>query len=133
MFSDPTFWAAIGTLILVVSAARPVARLLGGMLDTRSAQIKATLDEATNLREEAQHLLAEYKRKQQTAAKDAEEMTTIVRRIQTCGTLAKIFKSDVVIYVTVARDLAFRFGYPLRTSTTALEERTGVNEDPRAQ
>ena len=51
-------------------------KALGPMLkslDARAARIKAELDEAQRLRDEAQHLLAEYKRKQRDAVKEAEE------------------------------------------------------------
>ncbi|MCA8879483.1 MAG: F0F1 ATP synthase subunit B [Rhodobacteraceae bacterium] len=40
-----------------------VPKLLGEMLDRRSAKIQADLDEARSLREEAQKLLASYERK----------------------------------------------------------------------
>ena len=40
-------------------------------LDARAARIKAQLDEAEKLREDAQSLLAEYQRKQNAAAEEA--------------------------------------------------------------
>ena len=45
-----------------------------GALDNRASQIKHELDEAQRLREEAQHLLAEYQRKQRDAASEADAM-----------------------------------------------------------
>ncbi len=74
MLSTPEFWVAVGFVILVVCIARPVWRALTGALDARSEQIRATLDEARTLHEEAQHLLAEYQRKQRDAAREAEQM-----------------------------------------------------------
>src|SRR3546814_14248082 len=47
--------------------------LLDG-LDARAERIRAELDEAQRLREEAQKALAEYKRKQRDAAKEAEDL-----------------------------------------------------------
>ena len=73
-WTSPEFWVAIGFVILVAGIYRPVARSIGGMLDARAEQIKATLDEATRLREEAQHLLAEYQRKQRDALTETERM-----------------------------------------------------------
>ncbi|MCA1908939.1 MAG: F0F1 ATP synthase subunit B, partial [Magnetospirillum sp.] len=43
-------------------------------LDARAAKIKARLDEAARLREEAQEMLATYQRKQRDAMKEAEEI-----------------------------------------------------------
>ena len=44
------------------------------MLDARSRRIKQTLDEAAQLREEAQHLLAEHQRMQRNAMRETEEL-----------------------------------------------------------
>ena len=74
MLHSPEFWVAVGFVILVVAIAKPVGRAFGSMLDARSGRIKETLDEATRLREEAQHLLAEHQRKQRDAVRETEEM-----------------------------------------------------------
>src|SRR3546814_8710659 len=55
---------------MVWKARQPV---LDG-LDARAERIRAELDEAQRLREEAQKALAEYKRKQRDAAKEAEDL-----------------------------------------------------------
>ena len=74
MLNDPTFWVAIAFVVfvglMVWKARKPV---LDG-IDARAERIKAELDEAQRLREEAQHALAEYKRMQRDAAKEAEEI-----------------------------------------------------------
>ena len=72
MFASPEFWVAVGFVILVAGIARPVARAVTSALDARGERIKTALDEARVLREEAQHLLAEYQRKQRDAAREAE-------------------------------------------------------------
>ena len=51
-----------------------VPAMLGGMLDKRADGIKAELDEARALREEAQTLLASYERKQREVADQAERI-----------------------------------------------------------
>lgn len=71
---SPTLWVAVAFVIFVALAWRPVARMIGGSLDARSARIRAELDEARKLREEAQSLLAEYQRKQRDALKEAEDI-----------------------------------------------------------
>jgi F-type H+-transporting ATPase subunit b len=73
-FQNAHSWVAIAFIIFVVLAWRPLYRLIGGSLDTRSARIKAELDEARRLREEAQSLLADYQRKQRDALKEAEDI-----------------------------------------------------------
>ena len=52
---------------------------MGGAPDALAAKVKTSLDEATQLREEAQHLLAEYQRKQRDAVKEMEEMLVRAR------------------------------------------------------
>ena len=51
-----------------------VPAMLGGMLDKRAEGIKADLDEARALREEAQSLLASYERKSREVADQAERI-----------------------------------------------------------
>lgn len=51
-----------------------VPALVGGMLDKRSDSIKAELDEAKALREEAQSLLASYERKQAEVQEQADRI-----------------------------------------------------------
>ena len=74
MFEDPTFWVAVAFLVFVVLAARPVSGALAGALDARSARIRTELEEAQALREEAQKTVAEFKRKQHDALKEAEQI-----------------------------------------------------------
>lgn len=56
-----------------------VPGLIGGMLDKRAAQIKADLEEARGLREEAQKLLASYERKTREAHEQAERIVRQAR------------------------------------------------------
>lgn len=73
-FSDPTFWVAVGFLIFVVLTVRPIAKAALTALDDRAERIKAQLDEAQTLREEAQRTLAEYERKQRDAVAETEKI-----------------------------------------------------------
>jgi F-type H+-transporting ATPase subunit b len=70
----PEFWVAIGFLLLIALIAKPAWKGVTGALDSRSEKIKATLDEAASLREEVQHLLADYQRKQRDVAKEVDEI-----------------------------------------------------------
>lgn len=79
MLESPEFWVAVGFVILLVVIARPVARSMTAGLDARGARIGASLDEAKALREEAQHLLAEYQRKQRDSAREIAHMVEHAR------------------------------------------------------
>jgi F-type H+-transporting ATPase subunit b len=71
--AEAELWVAVGFVIFLgvlfyVGAHR---RVIDG-IDQRQARIKAELDEARRLREEAQALLAEYQRKRDEADREAE-------------------------------------------------------------
>ncbi len=75
MFQDPETWVAIAFVIFVgLMIYLGAGKMITGKLDNRAEAIKNQLDEAQRLREEAQHALAEYKRMQRDAAKEAEEI-----------------------------------------------------------
>ncbi len=74
LLNSPEFWVAVGFFILMAAIAKPIGKAFTSMLDARSNRIKQTLDEATRLREEAQHLLAEHQRKQRNAVRETEEI-----------------------------------------------------------
>ena len=79
IFSNPETWVAIAFIIFVVLAGKPLVRGIGKTLDARAARIKAELDEARALRDEAQKLLADYQKKQQEAMRDAEAIVRQAR------------------------------------------------------
>lgn len=66
------FWVLIAFLILLAAVFKKVSATLTSGLDARAARIKAQLDEAEKLREDAQSLVAEYQRKQRAASQEAE-------------------------------------------------------------
>lgn len=68
------FLVFIGVLIYF-----KVPAMLGGMLDKRADAIRAELDEARALREEAQTLLASYQRKQGEVAEQSERIIAHAR------------------------------------------------------
>ncbi len=79
IFSSPEFWVAVAFFVFVGALFRPGGRIVTGALDARAERIRAQLDEAQRLREEAQHLLAEYQRKQRQAIQDAEAILNQAR------------------------------------------------------
>lgn len=74
MISDPTFWVAIGFVLFIVIAGRPIIAKITSALDNRAGEIRAKIEEAKSLREEAQTLLASYQRMQRDAAAEAAEI-----------------------------------------------------------
>lgn len=77
MFHEAEFWVAIGFLVFLgLMGWVGVHRTIGKSLDDRAARIKAELDEARRLRNEASALLAEYQRKRQDAEGEAQEIVS---------------------------------------------------------
>src|ERR1700744_1520433 len=75
MFAEPEFWVAVGFVILMgVFAYVGVHRTVITALDHRSDRIKAELDDARRLKQEAEGLLAEYKAKRASADREAQEI-----------------------------------------------------------
>ena len=72
MLESAEFWVAVAFVIFVGLTARPIWRAATGALDGHAERIRDELAEAQRLREEAQATLAEYKRKQRDAAKEAQ-------------------------------------------------------------
>lgn len=73
-YADPHIWVYLAFVLVVALAFKPVFNAIGAALDGRAAKIKARLDEAHKLREDAQDMLATYQRKQRDAMKEAEEI-----------------------------------------------------------
>jgi len=77
MFEEPETWVAIAFVILMgVFAYFGVHRTVLTALDNRSARIKAELDDARRLKDEAATVLAESKNRRASAEREAEEIIT---------------------------------------------------------
>ena len=75
MFAEPETWVAIAFFILMgLFAYLGVHRTVLKALDHRSDRIKAELDEAARLKNEAMALLADYQRKRQEAEQEAQSI-----------------------------------------------------------
>jgi F-type H+-transporting ATPase subunit b len=88
-------------LFIAVLLYFKVPRQLGQMLDKRAEGIRAELDEAKALREEAQTLLASYERKQREVEEQAERIVTHAR--QEAEIAAEQAKAD--LQASIARRL----------------------------
>jgi F-type H+-transporting ATPase subunit b len=72
IIQDPEFWVGVGFLIVILGFIYlRVPTLVGKLLDTRAAVIAKELDDARKLREDAERLLEEYRRKVADVDKEA--------------------------------------------------------------
>jgi F-type H+-transporting ATPase subunit b len=75
MFLEPEFWVAIAFVILMgVFAYFGVHRTMLTALDHRSQRIKAELDDARRLKEEAAKLLEQYQARHASAEREAQDI-----------------------------------------------------------
>jgi|SRR5690348_1952477 F-type H+-transporting ATPase subunit b len=75
MFSNPEFWVAVAFIIMLcVFAYVGAHKTLLSALDHRADRIKAELDDARRLKEEATKVLADYKARSARAEAEAQEI-----------------------------------------------------------
>jgi F-type H+-transporting ATPase subunit b len=75
LLHDPETWVAIAFIIFLgVLGYLGVHKMMMKALDDRADRIKADLDEARKLKDEAAQLLAEYERKRHAAEAEAEDI-----------------------------------------------------------
>lgn len=67
-----SFWVLIAVAIFALVAGRQISRAIGAMLDERGAAVSAALAEASQLKTEAQAILADAKKRQAQAELDAK-------------------------------------------------------------
>ncbi len=79
--ADPVFWvmiAFVGFVALLIYYRVP--GIVGKALDDRATAIRANLDEARRLRDEAQALLADYQRRSREAEEETKTILEQARR-----------------------------------------------------
>jgi len=97
--ANTDFVVTIGFLVFVgIMLYFKVPGLVGGMLDKRADSIKAELDEAKALREEAQSLLASYERKQKEVQEQAERIVASAKEEATNAAAAA--KDEIAASIT---------------------------------
>ena len=80
ILTDAEFWVAVAFVIFLGVLVKVGAhRLIIGALDDRGARIKAELDEARRVREEAQALLADYQRRRGEADREADAIVVAAK------------------------------------------------------
>ena len=68
------FWVAVSFVLVVVGLTYPIIKMVRKMLGKRARLIAKRIEDATNLKEDAQKLLAEYERKYRKAKQEAQEI-----------------------------------------------------------
>lgn len=80
MLYDPEFWVAVAFVIFVLGLGYlGVHKTLASALDQRGERIKADLDEAAKLKNEAMALVAEYRRKRDAAETEAQSIVAAAK------------------------------------------------------
>jgi F-type H+-transporting ATPase subunit b len=101
-----TFWTFVALVIFLALVWWKGRGLILGMLDKRTDQIRAQLDEAQRLREEAQALLAEYTRKREASAREAEDIVRQAR--EEAERMEREAEASLDAFVQRRRDQAVR-------------------------
>ncbi len=78
-YDSPEFWVMIAFVITIGLIGKTVVQKVSSALDERSEGIRSEIEEATQLREEAQDLLASYERKVRDAAEEARQIVERAR------------------------------------------------------
>ncbi len=80
MLTSPDTWVLVSFILFVALLVYyQIPSKIANALDSRADKIKAELDEARRLREEAQEILADYQRKRRDAEKEAEDIIALAR------------------------------------------------------
>jgi F-type H+-transporting ATPase subunit b len=98
LFAEPEFWVAVAFVVLMgLFAYLGVHKTVLATLDHRSARIKAELDDARRLKDEAAKVLAEYKARRASAEREAEEIIAAAKaEAERIATEAKAKLEDFV-------------------------------------
>ena len=73
-FADPKNWVAICTIVFVLLLGRKIWAALTTMLDERTNAIRAELEEAARLRQEAEAMLRDAQARRDAALMDAQKL-----------------------------------------------------------
>ena len=134
MIKEPEFWVAVAFVLFIgvlvyVGAHKKVA----DALDHRSARIKAELDEARRLRDEAGKLLAEYQHKQREAESeaaaiiaDARAEADTRRKALESQLNAKLGEAEKTIAATKTAAMSNVRGIAVDTATAIVERLIGT-------
>ncbi len=75
MFSDPQFWVAVAFFAFIAAVFNPIKKILTTNLDSQIKQIKDSIDEAENLKNETQITLSEIKKRQNDVQQEIQSIS----------------------------------------------------------
>jgi F-type H+-transporting ATPase subunit b len=108
--SDPKFWVAVSFVLFFLLLGRKIWAALTAALDGRAAGIRRQLDEAAELRAEAERMLAAAEAERAAAAKEAEELLARARaeaaRVVALDRIAAAEASAIAEVRNAAADIA---------------------------
>ena len=97
MFSDPQFWVAVSFILFIAAIFNPVRKMLVSSLDAQISEIKTKIEEAENLKNEAQNTLSELKKREAEVEKEIEKFKTDAEnKISELKNLSSIKLSDQI-------------------------------------
>ena len=79
MFSDPQFWVAIAFIVFIAAIFNPVRKILSLSLDKKINEIRNDIDEAENLKNETQVILADMKKRQNQVGLEIDVINSNVK------------------------------------------------------
>jgi F-type H+-transporting ATPase subunit b len=74
LLANPRFWVAVAFVIFFVVFGRKLWTALAGILDARTNAVRAELEEATKLRQEAEAILRDAQARREAALADAKAL-----------------------------------------------------------
>ena len=74
MYSDPQFWVAVAFIIFIIAIFNPVRKILKSSLDSKINEIKNSIEEAENLKNETQIVLSNIKKRQNDVQTEIEKI-----------------------------------------------------------
>lgn len=122
---DPEFWVLVAAVIFIAAVWKPVRNSIIGSLDERAERIRAELEEARKLRDEAERLLADYQGKERDATNEAQAI--VARAQEEAERIAAQAKQD--LEQVLARRQRLAEERIAQAETKAVEEIRGVAVD----
>ena len=72
MLSDPQFWVALAFVVFIIAIFNPVRKILSSSLDIKINEIKNSIEEAENLKNETQAALSNIRKRQSDVKNEIE-------------------------------------------------------------
>ena len=108
MFSDPQFWVFVAFVIFIVAIFKPVRNILASGLDDKIYEIKKSIDQAEEIKNEAQQTLSKIQKRQneikqeiQVIQNEAKEKTNYLEQLSNQKLKEQIKKRNILAKVKI--------------------------------